>query len=55
MIQVKPLKPRLAGQFLRFYLDGVVYEELKKRAKKNSRSIPKTATIIIEEALGLKE
>lgn len=55
MIQDTPLKPRPAGQFIRLYLDGVVYEALKKRAKKSAKPIPKTATLIIEEALGLKE
>ena len=34
MIQDIPLKPRPAGKFIRLYLDGVVYEELRKKAKK---------------------
>lgn len=55
MIQDTPLKPRPAGQFIRLYMDGVVYEKLKQRAKKNAMSIRKTAALIIEEALGLKE
>lgn len=55
MIQSAPLKPRPAGKFIRLYLDGVVYEELKKSAKKNSKSIQHTAVLKIEEALGLKE
>jgi len=55
MIRHIPLKPRPAEKFIRLYLDGVVYEELRKRSKKNARPIPKTAILIIEEALGLKE
>lgn len=55
MIQSNPLKPRPAGKFVRLYLDGVVYEELRKRAKQNAKPVPKTAILIIEEALGLKE
>ncbi|EIT1500707.1 hypothetical protein L1H89_003988 [Salmonella enterica] len=55
MIQDTPMKPRPAGKFIRLYLDGVVYEELKKKAKKNAKSVQKTALLIIEEALGLKE
>ncbi|EEC1176561.1 hypothetical protein KHA76_003716 [Salmonella enterica subsp. houtenae serovar 44:z36,[z38]:-] len=55
MIQDPPLKPRPAGKFIRLYLDGVVYEELRKKAKKNARPVQKTAVLIIEEALGLKE
>ncbi|EDY1997646.1 hypothetical protein J3704_004443 [Salmonella enterica subsp. diarizonae serovar 61:z52:z53] len=55
MIQSAPLKPRPAGKFIRLYLDGVVYEELKKSAEKNSKSIQHTAVLKIEEALGLKE
>lgn len=35
MIQNTPLKPRPAGKFIRLYLDGVVYAELRKKAKKN--------------------
>nr|WOL75884.1 hypothetical protein KDMBGFOE_00089 [Citrobacter pasteurii] len=34
MIQGLPLKPRPAGKFIKLYLDGVVYAELKKNAKK---------------------
>ncbi len=55
MIQGLPLKPRHAGKFIKLYLDGVVYAELKKNAKKNSKSIQQTAALKIEEALGLKE
>ncbi len=47
-----PLKPRPAGKFIRVYVDGIVYEELRKIAKKDSRNIPKTAALKIEEALG---
>lgn len=50
-----PLKPRPAGKFIRVYVDGIVYEELRKIAKKDSRNIPKTAALKIEEALGMKE
>lgn len=55
MIQDTPMKPRPAGKFIRLYLDGVVYEELKKKAKINAKPVQKTALLIIEEALGLKE
>lgn len=55
MIQDIPLKPRPAGKFIRLYLDGVVYEKLREKAKRNASPIPKTAIMIIEEALGLKE
>ncbi|EHI2681342.1 TPA: hypothetical protein O7P83_003821 [Escherichia coli] len=55
MIQNIPLKPRPAGKFIRLYLDGVVYEELRKKAKKNAKPVTKTAIHIIEEGLGLKE
>lgn len=34
MIQDTPMKSRPAGKFIRPYLDGVVYEELRKKAKK---------------------
>ncbi|ENT6278599.1 TPA: hypothetical protein KW991_003823 [Escherichia coli] len=50
-----PLKPRPVGKFIRIYVDGSVYEELRKIAKKDSRNIPKTAAIKIEEALGMRE
>lgn len=33
MIKDHPLKPRPAGKFIRLYLDGVIYEELRKIAK----------------------
>jgi len=55
MIQDTPLKPRPAGKFIRFYLDGVVYEALRKKAKTIAQPVQKTAVLIIEEALGLKE
>jgi len=55
MTQHIPLKPRPAGKFIRVYLDGIVYGELKKSARKDSRTISKTAALKIEEALGIKE
>ncbi|STJ25946.1 Uncharacterised protein [Escherichia coli] len=47
-----PLKPRPAGKFIRVYVDGIVYEELRKIAKKDSRNIPKTAALKIERGFG---
>lgn len=55
MIQYTHLKPRSAGGFIRLYLDGVVYEDIRKKAKQNSKPVQKIAVLIIEEALGLNE
>lgn len=47
----KGYKARPIGKFLRFYIDGTTYAELKEKAKTSKRKIPYEAKLRLEESL----